>query len=61
MFLTAVKKASKVFLLNQATEVLTAIPEESSIRNYRDSETILSAYCTFSTSLIVRNVPTYYK
>ena len=29
MFLTVVKKASKVFLLNQATEVLTAIAEES--------------------------------
>ena len=56
MFLTVVKKASKVFLLNQATEVLTAIPEESSIRNYRDSETILSAYYTFSTSLIVLNI-----
>ena len=48
MLLTVVKKASKVFLLNQATEVLIALAEESSIRNYRDSETTLSAFCTFS-------------
>ena len=44
MFLSVVKKASKVFLLNQTTEVLTAIAEESSIRNYRDSKTILPAF-----------------
>ena len=48
MFLSVVKKASKVFLLNQATEVSTKIAEKSSSRNYRDSETILSAFCTFS-------------
>ena len=46
-------------MLNQATEVLTAIAEESSIWNYRDSETILSAFCTFSILHFVRNVLTY--
>ena len=37
--------------MQHGTEVLTAIPKESSI-SYRDSETVLSAFCTFSTSLI---------